>query len=813
MLRLAWIHLLGAALVLGLAACSADGLVDFDDDGIPDGDDCDSQNHEGCITCQDLPSAAVAEPLCGGACPAGFSIAGRLHTSSINPNGITSDGDRLLVTDNGREAVYTVNVNNGATSRLFYTPSGSPTGTVMSANGLYVADFGRGDVDLLNVTTGAVISTIDDVGTSVRDVAIRSGDLWAVIRDDASLRRINPTTEEEVDRWSLGLGSPSALAFCSGFPLVADRDGETLHVFDTGAGRKLYRQSLDADDLYGLTCRGGQPWITDPVGQDILKLTAPIRDRHLGAESARAGDDIPGLEREPCSPYELWDVDAPAGTTVQTMVAYIDMPVAVIVWDGDDPVWYAEVPREGVLPVPALNVTANSDWTIEVTALRSRAEGRYGLWATSPTFGDAKHISGTVYGDDVPLPGAEVAVENTTSYIGTLSDGDGHYALTIPRATTPDIVLVTATHPGYSADIEPVDTRTGDEIVDFYLYSESPNLIAVSDALIHLGDNNYSGSINSQFQTPAIGFTAQITFQVSDENLSYDTARLSMLVKGAQHRNKLFINDVEVGQMVDSPSDGGYGSQSWEFWRGVLVPGRNVLRVESVVDPGNTSDHDDFEFSEVRISLGEVDAWAFITSWNIPSSPAPLGLTWVGDTLYYVGGNNGDLWTFDPATGVARSTGRSLGHLVTGMDAIDDTTVWAALPNEGRLAIFDVTTGAELSTIPAPGPYPRDVGVEGNVLWVTDRDEDTAYRMRLDGTVLNSWPLDQGDPSGAEGTASAFWTTDRSSGTVRVLNLVAGAVIREISGIPDPYAVDLKDGYGWVLDRDGRAIHWIDGGP
>ena len=119
----------------------------------------------------------------------------------------------------------------------------------------------------------------------------------------------------------------------------------------------------------------------------------------------------------------------------------------------------------------------------------------------------------------------------------------------------------------------------------------------------HLGNDEFSGRINSQFQRRSEGLVLQIPFEMTRAHsaLPLRGAELRLFVKGTQAPNPVRINGQQIATLAQSPRDGSFGEQVIRIPSGILQLGENVLELESVARPG--SDKDDYEFVNPRVVL------------------------------------------------------------------------------------------------------------------------------------------------------------------------------------------------------------------
>ncbi len=217
-------------------------------------------------------------------------------------------------------------------------------------------------------------------------------------------------------------------------------------------------------------------------------------------------------------------------------------------------------------------------------------------------------ILGMVIDDQTeePLQGAQVRLdlEGTADLTDTSAD-DGTFLLGFD--SIPDNAALTASLEGYTpgaVNVAQRDLRAGRRFV-IRLRKIDPFVIVMEDEpeVHHLGNDEFSGRINSQFQRRSEGLVLQMPFEMTEAHaaLPLRGAELRLLVKGTQAPNPVRINGRQIATLAQSPNNGGFGEQVIRIPSGVLKLGRNVLELESVARPG--SDKDDFEFVNPRVVL------------------------------------------------------------------------------------------------------------------------------------------------------------------------------------------------------------------
>lgn len=206
-----------------------------------------------------------------------------------------------------------------------------------------------------------------------------------------------------------------------------------------------------------------------------------------------------------------------------------------------------------------------------------------------------------------PIAGAVIRLDtDAAAPILVVTDTDGAFSLTPPDL--PDHVALSATAEGFlpaSLNVAARRLKNGGVRVYFRLRTQTPDEIAIEAVpdVHHLGDNRFTGAINSQFQKRSEGrrFRAIFTLTTAQWNAVSPTVELRLLAKGVQTRHRLRINDQTLPQrLVAAPNDGSFGEFVTSFPGAILKEGENTLEVYA---GAIGDDVDDFEFVNVQITL------------------------------------------------------------------------------------------------------------------------------------------------------------------------------------------------------------------
>jgi len=171
-----------------------------------------------------------------------------------------------------------------------------------------------------------------------------------------------------------------------------------------------------------------------------------------------------------------------------------------------------------------------------------------------------------------------------------------------------EFVAVTTSKTGYnpSAMNLPIEDLERGVVREIRLEPVRDTVIALEEdpEVHHLGDNDFGGRINSQFQKESEGTVLSAQFQLTQNQHRAlgERAAVTLLAKGVQANNIVRINGNDLPRRLSrSPSDGSFGEIGLMFDASWLREGVNVLEIESQISSG--SDHDDFEIVNIQILL------------------------------------------------------------------------------------------------------------------------------------------------------------------------------------------------------------------
>ncbi len=180
----------------------------------------------------------------------------------------------------------------------------------------------------------------------------------------------------------------------------------------------------------------------------------------------------------------------------------------------------------------------------------------------------------------------------------------GEYVLHTPEV--PAFFALSASSEGYlpiSKNVATAMVRGTTLELDFELQSETQSVVAIEAVpdVHHLGDDSFSGAINSQSQKQSEGASFSASFLLAPAQLPpyRNAAELTMLVKGVQYDHRIYINGHLIEQRLDrAPRDGSFGTFRTALDPTLLMAGTNTIEINAMAVNG---DVDDFEFVNLQI--------------------------------------------------------------------------------------------------------------------------------------------------------------------------------------------------------------------
>lgn len=206
----------------------------------------------------------------------------------------------------------------------------------------------------------------------------------------------------------------------------------------------------------------------------------------------------------------------------------------------------------------------------------------------------------------VNMGGDDVSI-TTVSAATAIYSGGYNYQISIPFTisdvgTMPTFIVLNCTHEDFQPMARSVNTTLD---WDFY-FQDFPliqgSYVLIDGALHHVGDGNFTGTANSQFQMPAEGTHYTGRFDLGSEPTTFTSATLHLSHRGAEDDNGILMNLNYIGLLNNSPYDGSMAIAELPFDISTLNPDTaNFLEFQSAMD--GTGDYDDFEFTNLFITF------------------------------------------------------------------------------------------------------------------------------------------------------------------------------------------------------------------
>jgi len=223
---------------------------------------------------------------------------------------------------------------------------------------------------------------------------------------------------------------------------------------------------------------------------------------------------------------------------------------------------------------------------------------------------NAKYFTGKVVdSNNNLLSNATITLTLPEKEITSITDDKGNYSFKT-KENIPSTIALTASLNGYGDEAINIYINSQNEFNnDFILTQGLSEVVNIDNTLHHLGDDNYGGTVNSQFQSNTDGIEYTNNFELNNKFLQYDQATLEVFIKGSQDSlnkglpNYIYMNNIIVGSMGNSPEDGSFEKIFINFPISYLDEGNNIVKIIS--SEGNT--YDDFEFTNLKITASKMD--------------------------------------------------------------------------------------------------------------------------------------------------------------------------------------------------------------
>ena len=225
--------------------------------------------------------------------------------------------------------------------------------------------------------------------------------------------------------------------------------------------------------------------------------------------------------------------------------------------------------------------------------------------------GDVRFVDLVLDEDGAPLEGVVVTVYADNTRHTDITDDRGFYDIVVPLADLPFSGFISVSvnakeYKPYNLTYEAplIADKTYDSKMPSFRLSPCPTCLDIgvkSSELVHLGDDFYAGSINSQFQKSTDGMDIEFKLEGSEE---YTALAISFDVKGIQPDRfedksaiQFMSGEEVVGEQLiemNSPEDGSFETFMYQVDNTQTVTSVKFATMNHGT-PG--SDYDDWEFT------------------------------------------------------------------------------------------------------------------------------------------------------------------------------------------------------------------------
>lgn len=211
---------------------------------------------------------------------------------------------------------------------------------------------------------------------------------------------------------------------------------------------------------------------------------------------------------------------------------------------------------------------------------------------------DFRSYKFTVKRENSYLSNATVSIQTADKDYSGFTDSEGKCQIIIPNgAILPDFLIVTVDHNNVKPRGFSVSGSTNTNSNKVVTCSKAPSKVLVKEVTLHhLGNDQYSGSANSQHQLPTEGIEIPFSFYLS--SIPGTMPYLQIFARGVQHSTKIIVNGQIVNTLGDSSPDGDLSFYDFDLNgnpANILKIGFNTLTIKT--GENNESDPwDDIEF-------------------------------------------------------------------------------------------------------------------------------------------------------------------------------------------------------------------------
>ena len=202
------------------------------------------------------------------------------------------------------------------------------------------------------------------------------------------------------------------------------------------------------------------------------------------------------------------------------------------------------------------------------------------------------------YSSGAAVVGAAVSIQTSSGEYSATSGNNGVASISIPNTVSlPNFVVATADNSNIQPEARAFPGNASTVQNETVICNSAPSRILVKERrLRHLGDNNYTGSENSQLQISTEGTSLSYSFSLASVPSSMPHIRL--FARGVEEGTQLKINGITVDRLGDSSPDGDLSRYNFQLTANpstVFRVGNNTFTLETGYR-ANIQDWDDIEY-------------------------------------------------------------------------------------------------------------------------------------------------------------------------------------------------------------------------
>lgn len=187
------------------------------------------------------------------------------------------------------------------------------------------------------------------------------------------------------------------------------------------------------------------------------------------------------------------------------------------------------------------------------------------------------------------LSNSSVSIPTNNQNYSATTDNDGKCQINIPNGVTlPKYVIVSVDHNSIKPYALSVSGSSYTKTSRSINCQNVPLNVKIKDAALHhLGNDNYSGSANSQLQLSAEGLQKTFNFYLS--SIPSSMPYLQIFARGVEHPTEIILNGITTNYLGNSDPNGDLTHYDYRLNKDpnkVLKIGNNVLTIKTGANNG-----------------------------------------------------------------------------------------------------------------------------------------------------------------------------------------------------------------------------------